>query len=399
MNDMTSNNHHRRDGMGAVVIGGDYQGLGIVRSLGRQDIPVCVIDDERSIARYSRYTTVAQRVPSLLQPKDTVAALLEFGRACKLRGWVLYPTRDEQVAALSQNHDELSEVFRVPTPLWATVKWLWDKRNTYSLAEKLGIPTPRTWYPRRLEDLAQIEGHYPVAIKPAIKEHFIYATKDKAWRADTPTQLRELFERALRIIPAEEIMIQDLIPGDGTSQYAYCSFFRQGKSIAHLTACRRRQHPIEFGRSSTYVETIESPLLEEYSERFLRTIDYYGLVEVEYKRDLRDGQYRLLDVNGRTWGYHTIGRKAGIDFPYLLFADQMNEPVEPCKGKAGVRWIRLLTDFPTGVLEVVKGKTEGRAYLQSLMDYDEEAVFSLEDPLPGMVEVALIPYLAMKRGY
>lgn len=399
MNGMTSNNHHRRDGIGAIVIGGDYQGLGIVRSLGRQGIPVCVIDDERSIARYSRYTTVAQRVPSLLQPEDTVAALLELGRARKLRGWVLYPTRDEQVAALSQNREKLSEIFRVPTPPWETVKALWDKRNTYRLAERLGIPTPRTWYPRSVEDLAQIEGHFPVVIKPAIKEHFIYATKVKAWRADTPTQLHELFNRAVRILPAGEIMIQDLIPGDGTSQYAYCSFFKQGKSIAHLTACRRRQHPIEFGRSSTYVETIESPLLEEYSERFLRAIDYYGLVEVEYKRDLRDGQYRLLDVNGRTWGYHTIGRRAGIDFPYLLFADQMNEPVAPCKGKAGVRWIRLLTDFPTGVLEVVKGKTEGRAYLQSLMDYDEEAVFSLEDPLPGMVEVALIPYLAMKRGF
>jgi len=396
---MTSNNLHPRNGIGAVVIGGDYQGLGIVRSLGRRGIPVCVIDDERSIARYSRYTTVAQRVPSLLEAKDTVRALLEFGRAHRLHGWVLYPTRDEQVAALSQNREQLSEIFRVPTPLWETVKWLWDKRNTYSLAEKLGIPTPRTWYPRNVEDLAQIEGHFPVVIKPAIKEHFIYATKDKAWRADTPAQLHELFERALRILPAEEIMIQDLIPGEGTCQYAYCSFFKNGKSVAHLTACRRRQHPLEFGRSSTYVETVESPLLAEHSEQFLSAIDYYGLVEVEYKRDPRDGQYRLLDVNGRTWGYHTIGRRAGVDFPCLLFADQMNEPVESFKGKTGVRWIRLLTDLPTGVIGIMKGKIEGRTYLRSLLDYDEEAVFSLEDPLPGMVEVALIPYLAVKRGF
>ena len=31
---------------GGVVIGGDYQGLGIVRSLGRHGVPVYVIDDE-----------------------------------------------------------------------------------------------------------------------------------------------------------------------------------------------------------------------------------------------------------------------------------------------------------------------------------------------------------------
>src|SRR5271169_1480840 len=100
--------------VGAVVIGGDYQGLGIVRSLGRQGVPVCVVDDERSIARYSRYTRIAQRVPSLLEAKDTVRTLLELGRARNLRGWVLYPTRDEQVAALSQNREELSGIYRVP---------------------------------------------------------------------------------------------------------------------------------------------------------------------------------------------------------------------------------------------------------------------------------------------
>jgi len=396
---MKLSNQQSRSGMGGVVIGGDYQGLGIVRSLGRRGIPVCVIDDERSIARYSRYTAVAQRVPSLLDAKDMVQALLDFGRQHQLNGWVLYPTRDEHVATLSQYREELSGIFRVPTPPWETVKWLWDKRNTYQLAKKLDIPMPQTWYPRSVRDLEEVEGHFPVAIKPAIKEHFVYATRDKAWRADNPGQLRDLFERALQIIPVEEIMIQDLIPGDGTCQYSYCSFFKDGNSVANLTARRRRQHPFEFGRSSTYVETVDLPALEEYSQRFLRAIDYYGLVEVEYKHDLRDGQYRLLDVNGRTWGYHTIGRRAGIDFPYWLFADQTGRPVERCRGQAGVRWIRLLTDLPTGVLGILRGHLECGAYLRSLSDYDEEAVFSTEDPLPGMMEIALIPYLYLKRGF
>lgn len=381
------------------MIGGDYQGLGIVRSLGRHGVPVCVIDDESSIARYSRYTTSAQQVPSLYDAEEAVAALLELGRRQRLHGWVLYPTRDETVAALSRHRAELSEIFRVPTPGWESIKWLWDKRSTYELAEKLGIPVPLTWYPRNVEELEQVGGHFPVALKPAIKEHFIYATKDKAWRADNPFQLKELFQRASKYIPADEIMIQDLIPGDGTCQYAYCSFFKDGDSIASLVACRRRQHPLEFGRASTYVETVELDLLEEYSRRFLRAINYYGLVEVEFKRDSRDGQYRLLDVNGRTWGYHTIGRQAGVDFPYLLFCDQVNERVEQCKGRTGVRWIRLLTDLPTGFMGILNGQLDGRAYLHSLRGYHEEAVFSREDPLPGLMEVVLIPYLSARRGF
>jgi D-aspartate ligase len=139
--------------------------------------------------------------------------------------------------------------------------------------------------------------------------------------------------------------------------------------------------------------------LEEFSGRFLRAIDYYGLVELEYKLDSRDGQYRLLDVNGRTWGYHTIGRLAGVDFPHLLFEDQMNKEIKSCKGKAGVCWVRLLTDLPTGVVGILSGKLDGRAYLRSLRKCDEEAVFSSEDPLPGLMEVALLPYLFVKRAF
>jgi len=164
-------------------------------------------------------------------------------------------------------------------------------------------------------------------------------------------------------------------------------------------AQRRRQHPPDFGRASTFVETIDLPLLEALSERFLKAINYYGLVELEYKLDPRDGKYKLLDVNARTWGYHSLGQRAGVDFPYLLFADQLSEPVEVCRAKAGFRWLRLVTDLPTGVVEIIHGNLEWKAYLHSLKNVHIESVFSRDDPLPGFVELALIPYLVIKRGF
>lgn len=385
--------------VGAVVVGGDYQGLGIVRSLGRRNIPVCIIDDESSIARFSRYATHSIGVPSLREETRTVDAVMEIGQRLNLKGWVLYPTRDETVAAFARYQPLLRESFRVPTPGWETMKWVWDKRNTYRLANELGIPTPKTWYPRNREDLEQICTDPPFAVKPAIKEHFFYATKAKAWRANNRAELEELFLRAAAQVEPGEVMIQDLIPGDGCQQFAYCAFFKEGEAIGSMVVRRARQHPPEFGRASTFVETIELPLLEELSARFLRAIDYYGLVEMEYKLDPRDGQYRLLDVNGRTWGYHTLGPSAGVDFPYMLFADQAGESVPACRGRAGVRWIRLLTDLPTGALEILKGRQNWRTYLESLRRCDVEAVFSFEDPLPGLVELALLPYLALKRGF
>jgi predicted ATP-grasp superfamily ATP-dependent carboligase len=303
------------------------------------------------------------------------------------------------VAAFSRARPLLAQQFRVPTPEWDVVKWAWDKRNTYQLAERLAIPLPRTWYPRDVDELEELEIELPVAIKPAIKEHFIYATKAKAWRADTRSELVDRFRQAAAFMGPGETLIQELIPGDGKQQYGYCAFFKNGNAVGSMVAQRRRQHPPEFGRASTYVESIDLPILEEYSARFLTAMRCYGLVEVEYKRDPRDGEYKLLDVNLRAWGYHSLGQRAGVDFPYLLFADQIGELVLPCRAEADLRWIRHITDLPTAVLEIVRGRLDWRAYIRSVHVADVEAVFCREDPLPGLVELGLIPYLAVKRGF
>ncbi len=383
---------------GAVILGGDYQGLGIVRSLGRRGVPVCVIDDEHSIARYSRYVQRSISVPSLRREEEVLQALLRASARLGLEGWVVYPTRDEMVSALSRNRDVLGRHFRIPTPSWEAVQWACDKRNTYRMAEKWGVPTPRTWYPESESDLAEIDAEFPLVLKPAIKEHFFYQTKSKAWQANSRGELIEKFNQANRLAPGE-IMVQELIPGDGVHQLGYCTFFRNGRAVGSMVSQRTRQHPRQFGRASTYVETIAFPEIEEMSERFLAAIDYYGLAELEYKLDARDGKPKLLDFNARTWGYLTLGQHAGVDFPYLLFADQLGNEIQPCRGRTGIKWVRLLTDFPAAVIDILRGRMALRPYLRSIANSDAYAVFSQDDPLPGLVEIAMLPYLMYKRGF
>lgn len=391
---------HARGAVGAVVIGGDYQGLGIVRSLGRRGIPVCVLDDEHSISRYSRYCSRFARLPELRGEREIVDALIASAQRFGLHGWVLYPTREELVAAISLHREELGRYYRVPTPAWSSVQWAWDKRNTYRLAGELGIPIPATFYPESADDLRQLETLAPpFVLKPAIKEHFLYATKAKAWRADSHAELRALYREAAAVAGPGEVMVQEMIPGGGSQQFSYCALFRDGKAVGKLVARRLRQHPLEFGRASTCVETVDIPLLEEYSEKFLRACGYYGLVEVEYKLDPRNGEYKLLDVNARTWGYHSIGAAAGVDFSYMLYADQVGLPVEERRGRAGVTWIRTVTDLPAALVAMRAGQVRLGDYLRSVGKVSTEAVFQADDPLPGLVEVLMIPYLAVRRGF
>jgi predicted ATP-grasp superfamily ATP-dependent carboligase len=392
-----SQTNSRSKDVGALVIGGDHTGLAVVRSLGRRGIPVFVIDDQHSISVYSRYAKKVIRVQELRDPDKTVDAILEIGRKHNLKDWVLFPTRDETVMAIARHRDRLNEFFRVTTPDWETTRVVWDKTYTYQLAEKLGIPAPKTWSVNNVEQLPALYPHLPLAIKPAIKENFFYATGDKAWRVETPQQLNELFQEASKKIKLEEILLQEIIPGNGTCQASYCVFYRNGSAHSTLSALRLRQHPREFGRAATYVETVDLPEIEENSLRFLKAINFYGIVEVEYKRDSRDGLYKLLDVNARAWGFHGLGQAAGVDFPYLLFADQLGQTTEPSKAKPGIGWLRLLTDVPTSLQDLLGRHLTLGSYFQSLRRAKTESVFAWSDPLPSVAEFALFPYFLWRK--
>ena len=388
----------KTDRIGAVIVGGEHPGLGVARSLGRRGIPAVVLDDAPSVSSFSRYVERVIRVEDLRDERKAVDAVLEAGHKFNLRNWVLFPTRDETVAAFSRHRDELASFFRVTTPGWDSIQWAWDKKRTYELAEQLGIPCPKTWNLRCAEELPALFKRLPLAIKPAVKENFFYATGAKAWRAETEADLREMYAKAAAQIKPEEILIQEIIPGGGSQQLSYCAFFRDGKAHNVLLARRERQHPHEFGRAATYVETIDLPAIEELSERFLRAIDFYGIVEVEFKQDPRDGQYKLLDVNARTWGFHVLGAAAGVDFPALLFADQIGVPPTCSRAPAGIGWLRLVTDVPAAVSGIIHGHSTLGAYLRSLRRTRIESVFASDDPLPFIAELGLLPYLIVKRS-
>jgi D-aspartate ligase len=382
---------------GALIVGGDHPGLGIARSLGSRGIPVCVVDDQLSVSRFSRYVTRFVQVKDLRDSRQTVDSLLNIGKRFGLENWVLFPTRDETVVAISRHRAELAEFFRIPTPDWETVRWAWNKVNTYQLAEKLNIPCPRTFNPRTEAELNSLEANLPLAVKPAVKENFFYATGAKAWRAETMDELRRVYRRAAQLIPVDEILVQQIIPGDGSYQVSYCAFVHGGTAPVSLVARRARQHPREFGRAATYVETIELPLIEELSLRFLKSIDYYGLAEVEFKLDPRDGEYKLLDVNARSWGFHSLGQPAGVDFSHALFAHQIGEAIPSGRARPGIGWLRLVTDLPTAFSDILHREITIADYLTSLRKTRIESVFSRRDPLPSIAEFVLLPYLIAKK--
>lgn len=405
---------------GVLLTGADYRALGAVRSLGRRGIPVWVLKKrDHPMAAFSRYARRTFDWPADNEC-DQMAFLLELAERHDLKGWLLLPSDDEMVAAISRNHEQLANHYRLAVPPWDQLQWACDKRLLHQLAERLQITQPRTCTLGSLAEAQSLECTFPVLIKPAMHGtsaatlqaslpsagtaiNATTTTKsnrfllDKAWKAENRMSLLSRYAEACSVLSPEMIMIQELIPGDGDSQYSFAALCCEGRPLSSVIARRTRQYPMDFGRFSTYVETVADAAIVEPACRLLASLGYTGLVEVEFKLDRRDAQFKLLDVNPRLWGWHTLGARSGVDFSWLFWQLLTGGPIVETRGRAGIGWMRLATDLPVAISEIVHGRLSLRRYLQSFRTPLEPAVFAVDDPLPGLLEVPLLTYLYLLR--
>src|SRR5437899_5553961 len=124
--------------IGALVIGGNLNGLSIARSLGRHGVPVWVTSPPNmKLASFSRYTLRTLPWPDG-DSEAQAAYLLELAARYQLDQWVLFPTSDESAALLSKFHTALSRRFHVSTPTWDSLRWA-DRKSTRLNSSHLGI--------------------------------------------------------------------------------------------------------------------------------------------------------------------------------------------------------------------------------------------------------------------
>jgi D-aspartate ligase len=383
------------DEPGALVIGADYRGLTVVRSLGRHGIPVWVLVGQQSIAAKSRYALRRFAWPN--GEREQLQFLVRLASEQRLERWLLIPTDDGHAALIARHRAILEQYYALATSPWRALKWAYDKRLTYRLARALKIAFPRTACPRNREQVATLDFPFPAILKPAFKESDNCFTRAKAWLVHNRKELLARYDDACELVGPQAVMIQEMIPGCGEYQFAFGALCVDGKPLASVTARRLRQYPTAFGRSSSYVETIDNSDVERDARRFLETLRFTGLVEVEFKKDPRDEQYKILDVNPRVWGWHTIGLQAGIDFPYLFSQLAYKKGFEEIHAHSGCRWIRLATDIPAATAGIWKGVVSPRTYARGLLLPTQRAVFAPDDLLPVVLEIPMLMSVWVKH--
>ena len=296
-------------------------GLAAIRSLGRAGIPVLAVDHRPSALGFrSRY---AQSVPSpdpAVEPEAFVEAL-----AAQEPG-VLLPTHDPPLNAVARYRDRL-DGFRFPFPSWDVLERIQDKRFQLETAAEAGVDIPETRYPQSAAE-ARAAGEdlgFPVLVKPAHPVGFKRKFNRQAFRAETAAEVDRAYGDAEDFAP----MVQELIPGGDDELYSLGSYLREdGEPLGLFSGRKILQVPpvvgtCRVGESVWVQEVVDAGL------SLLRALRFHGISQVEFKRDPRDGRYKLMEVNPRLWQWHGLAAACGVDVPLIAYRDLTGEDVVP----------------------------------------------------------------------
>jgi D-aspartate ligase len=158
-----------------------------------------------------------------------------------------------------------------------------------------------------------------------------------------------------------------------------------------------REHPARFG-TATCCESVCVPELYDLAARLLARIGYTGVSEIEFLRDPRDGRYKLIEINARTWLWVSLARRCGVDYPLMIYRHVHGLPQKfPEHYEVGVRWVHLATDLAFATRPILTRRLRAAELVRSYRGPVEWAVLSRKDPLPFAAEMALLPYLALVR--
>ena len=353
----------------AVVDVGWVNGLAAIRSLGRAGIRVLALDHRPSALGFrSRY---ADRVLTP-DPQDE-EAFVSFLAGLDLEGPApVFATHDEPLNAIARGAAALGGRFLYPFPPWEVLSRIQNKRSQLEVAEAAGVPVPRTLHPRSVAEArgAAAELGFPVLVKPSSTEGFKRRFGRQAFRCSSAAEVEAAYAEAEPYGP----MVQELIPGGDDELYTLGSHLARGGEALGLFCGRKlRQTPPGVG-TCRVGEAVWVEEVVEQGLRLLRALEFHGLSQVEFKRDVRDGAYKLMEVNPRLFQWHGLAAACGVDLPLIAYRDLTGEPPEPASTNGSRRrW--AITLLP------------GESPAPQRPPY-VDAVFARDDPKPALVQLA-----------
>lgn len=356
---------------------GWVNGLGAIQSLARAGVKVLALDHRPfAIGLRSRFC-LPLLCPDPYAAEEGFAAFLSELVELLPAPTPIFATHDDGLASIARALPQFDGKLLCPAPDAETLDVLQQKRWQLARAAEVEVAAPLTLYPGSASEARQAanEVGFPLFVKPSEPIAFrkVYP-KRRVFRCDSMADLDQAYEKAAPYAP----MLQEVVPGGDKELYTVGSYLdRDGRALGIFCGRKLRQTPrsrklVPRGVGSCrHGEAVWIPEIVEDSLRLLKVCDFTGISQVEFKRDPRDGRYKLMEINPRLWMWHTLAAACGVNLPYIAYLDLTGRPPEPCTSEGRRKhW----------AITLMRGERPVIAKPPSV-----EPILSLRDPKPALV--------------
>jgi D-aspartate ligase len=375
-----------------------HGGLGAIRSLGRLGIPVYAVQESSwAPAGHSRYL----RGKVLWRPAGLSAGQVRAGlsRLADLIGArsVLIPTDDAGALFLAEYGDPLRDAFAFPDQPASLPRQLAGKHSLHMLCVELGFPSPGSCLPASLAEAADVAAAYgyPVVAKlarPWEAQSEQLSTRIIGDRTELGTAWQESEAAAGRL------MLQEYIPaGPGHDWFFHGYVGADGRCWPACTGVKVRSYPARAGLTS-YGRCVPNPALRDDVAGLLRRLGYRGIVDLDFRLDERDGQYKLLDFNPRLGAqFRLFTAPGGLDVVRAAYLDLTGQPVSGAEPASGRTFMVESYDALAAISYWRGGEISLRSWLAASRSVDETAWFASDDPRPFQLMCARMGWRVLTR--
>ena len=368
----------------AVVVGAGVNGLGVARSLKRAGVPTWLLDADPR--RPEMHTRAARPLKiDALNGEGLVEELVRLGggRFSGLRP-VLLLTQEESVKAVSCHRERLSALYRFSLPPHDMVEALQHKHGFQRLAERFNAPIPSLVHVQSPADLpALAKLRYPVVVKPG-ERHVEYGRQfKKAYRVETAEQAVDLVRRILPVMA--DVVVQEWTEGPDSNIFFCLQYLdKQGQASVSFTGRKIRSWPPQVGGTASCGPAPEAhEELSTLTTRFFRNAGVIGMAAMEYKRDSRSGEFRMVEPTiGRTDYQAEVATLNGVNLPYAAWCAELDRPVPASSSAARPLVWRVRAEDDQSALAQHQRPGQGFEHVGGIRD----ALWRWSDPLPYLVQ-------------
>ena len=328
----------------AVILGMSPTGLAVARCLGREKLYVVTIDyDCLGKTLWSRFAE-KYILPDFVTSREIIDILLNIGENFHQKP-VLFTDRDEYVFLISNHREALEKFYFICLPENSLVSLINNKMELINYANAHGLSTPLSLVFEGGKITQNIKEwlHYPAIIKPLYGR---LAATIAGFKTIVVRNDEELEYASLNVCREKiPFLLQEMIPGDDDEVIGIGVYLNRQSIPLGVSSFRKiYQNPKGHGRG-VLAKSESLAGLEGQALSFLQKCKYSGLAEIEFKRDTRNGVYKLIEINTRPWSQIELATRCDCNLALIAYNDLSGSKIDhtpKCARDKNIYWVSEL---------------------------------------------------------